>query len=335
MDFSANINPLGISPKGREALHDWQALIQHYPEPYQPSLREHLARYYGLPVGNIAAGNGATEFLYTLCLHIRPLRVWTVAPTFSEYARAGMAAGAEIVSTPRENLVARATSDLSRNDIVCLCTPNNPDGVILSVDSVAQWVNLTRQRGAYLVIDESFGDFDASLPSYRLQTVQECHVFVLQSLTKFWAIPGLRLGALFAHHTHIERILAHTDQWNVNVLAAAYMMAALADRDYISATRRLIAAEKERMYRRYLQIDGMEVVPPSVNFMLMRLPVGLTANALANRLANQGLLIRNCDNYDGLSDRHIRIAIRTPQENDRLFGAISQEIRALQKEATD
>ncbi len=288
-----------------------------------------------MPAENIAAGNGATEFLYTLFSNLRPPRVWTVAPTFSEYARAGVAAGATIVSASREVLAGKATETLGKNDVVCICIPNNPDGVILDSDTVAWWLDLTRERGAYLLIDESFGDFDAALPSYRRLVLCEKHLLILRSLTKFWAIPGLRLGALFAHHTQIERVLAQTDQWNVNVLAAAYMMAALYDRDYIDSTRRLIAAEKERMYRQYCRIDGMTVIPPSVNFMLMRLPAKLTAKVLAARLEAKGILIRNCDNYDGLSPQHIRIAIRTSQENDRLFAALAEEICILQKEGTD
>ncbi len=330
LDFSANINPLGPSPLGLAALGDWTERIQHYPEPYHVTLRQELGRYYRLAPENIAAGNGATEFLYTLFSHLRPPRVWVVAPTFSEYARAGLAAGARIISKAREDLLRDAQENLRRNDAVCLCLPNNPDGTIPAPEIVAQWMDLTRRRGAYLLLDESFGDFNPEFASYRNSVITNPHVFVLQSLTKFWAIPGLRLGALFAHCEQIENVLAQTDQWNVNVLATQYMTAALQDTAYITATQALIATEKNRVYEMYRSRSDFAVHYPAVNFMLMKLPPHCAASIIADRLAARGILIRNCDNYDGLTSRHIRIAIREPQDNDTLFAALVEEVERLQ-----
>ncbi len=329
LDFSANINPLGPSPRGIAALQNWDKLICHYPEPYQTTLRQNLGQYYNLDIENIAVGNGATEFLYTLFSHLRPSRIWVTAPTFSEYARAGIASGSQIISLPQDELMTEAQKKMKSNEVVCLCQPNNPDGKMLSQECVGRWLELTEQRGAYVLMDESFSDFAPHFMSYRHYVKENRRLFVLQSLTKFWSIPGLRLGALFAYSDWIRLLLAGMDQWNVNVLAARYMTEALWDTEYILSTQHLVQTEKERIYQKYSQIEGLSVIRPIVNFMLMELPSQITSKMLCDHLAKRDILIRNCDNYDGLGERHIRIAIRCPEENDYLFSTISEELRNI------
>lgn len=327
-DFSANINPFGVSAVGIAACRDWERAIQHYPEPESRTATAAVAAFYDVPAEQVMLGNGATELLYLWFAEHKPPVLYVPAPTFSEYERAGIAAGAEIRYFSREDF-ATLPLRVQAGEAVCLCTPNNPTGELLSANELQRWATAAQAGQWHVLIDESFGDFVADFPSAKPYLAGNPYLHILQSLTKFWAVPGLRIGALFTTADTVQALRAKTDIWNVNVMASLYITAALTDRAYYERTRRFLQAEVKRVTALYRELPGWEVYPPTANFMLLRLPAPRLAAEFTQALARRGFLIRNCDNYPGLTAAHIRVAIRSAEENDALYAAICEEIRSI------
>lgn len=324
-DFSANINPLGLSPEGVEALQDWSTLALHYPEPNNRTLRKALSRFYQHDEAGVVLGNGATELLFTVFRYWRPSTVWIPVPTFSEYARAAISVGAEIRQIAWED-IPNSVTKMSKGDVLCICSPNNPTGAYTDVSQLKKWLQSAHERGARILVDESFIDFNPDLDTARSLVDKRDDFVVLHSLTKFWGIPGLRAGVMFAAPELAETMHADLDIWNVNALAASYLKAALNDIEYFQNTQKFVYEEKKRVYEKYTALPELFVYPPTANFILLNLQRKLTAAELTELLLAQGLMIRNCDNYPGLDSYHVRIAIRQAADNDRLFAAISKEV---------
>ena len=303
LDFSANINPLGMPTSVRDALIKNLDGVEHYPDPEAHALKAAIAQRYALDVENIAVFNGAAEFFYIYFNLIAPTDIFIPTPTFSEYERAATAAGLRIsFDAPAGSMI--------------VCNPNNPTGQLRSVDEI---LNLKATR---LIVDESFIDFVGDDRSVKKFVGQRNGLIVVQSLTKIFAIPGLRLGFAAASADVITRIDRAKDVWNVNYLAQIAGVAALNDLDYLNRTRRWIEIERRHVYDRLRSIDGVEVFEPTANFVLIKFESERRARAVCEALAEENILVRRCDNFRGLDGRYIRMAIRLRAENDRVLDII-------------
>ena len=324
LDFSANINPLGLSPGVRAALSETMDAVACYPDPDATALKQSIAKCYQADSSNIETGNGAVELIYFLCRALAPDRILIPAPTFGEYAAGARAAGVRVETLPlhQENGFrpdpAEMARKLRKNDLLFFCNPNNPTGVVLNRRELEPLIQAAGSTGAHIVVDESFIDFRPSLAqeSCRSLAGKQEGLVVLQSLTKFLAIPGLRLGFLLAPAKLVQEIKNLRDPWNVNVMAQAAGAAGLDDRDYRHQTVAMVQAEKEYLFREFQKLPGFSPLPPSVNFMLADIGgSGWDALRLQEALWPHRILIRNCGSFPGLSRSHIRVAIKSPPEN--------------------
>lgn len=342
IDFSANINPLGLPTAVKDAMSRHLDAVVHYPDPKGTALRRGLEKAYGIPGDSILLGNGAAELFYLYMHTFRPRKVLLPVPSFSEYERAARAVGAALdychlsadddFAFPWEKL-RRACGEV---DCIILGNPNNPTGTLALAADLASLAELGARKGTDIIVDESFLDF---LPSDKAYSVLEPasrweSLFVIRSLTKFYALPGLRLG--FGVTTPFRQGLmeGHKDDWNVNVLAQYAGAAALADEDYQKASRRLVAAERDRLYEALRRLPGIEVFRPCVNFLLWRLADDDLAEALIKALRDEGILVRSCANYIGLTPAYIRTAVRTSWENDEFIQILQEKLmnlRSIQK----
>lgn len=334
LDFSANINPLGLSPKVRQAILKSIDEITAYPDPQGLRLRHALGTFYHLPLEHLLLGNGAAELFYCFFYAIRSKRVHLLAPCFSEYARAARAAGAQIIvkevseSTDFQINLAQATADLQKDDVLVLCNPNNPTGTLLNRADILICIQEAQKLGAWILVDESFLDFclDADKRTAKDLATRYENLCVIQSLTKFYAIPGLRLGFAVLPMPLRARMEGMKDVWSVNVLAQNAGVAALADGEYQQATRDFIATEKMFVSQNLQQFTDVKVYPPAVNFVLFRLPVAMQnhTQAMVQQFRAHGILVRDCANYQGLSAGYLRMAVRTRAENLRFFTAMQE-----------
>ncbi len=328
-DFSASINPLGPAPGVREAVGAAFDRLVHYPDTACAELRETLAACHGLSPGQLCMANGSTELIYLLPRLVEGKRALIVAPAFSEYERALALAGWEVdflCLRPREGF--RLSLPLLGEklkegfDLLFLCNPGNPAGNLVAPEETERIMDLAKAAGTFLVLDEAFIDFCED-NSAKAIAVRAGNCIVLRSMTKFYALPGLRLGYAIASERVIGRLERLRAPWSVNTLAQAAGLASLADHDYRERTVRLVAAERDFLASALTRLSGLVAHPSAANYLLVEIAEGPPAEELRQRLLTERLLIRECGNFTGLDDRFFRVAVRSRDENMRLARALA------------
>ena len=328
-DFSANINPLGLAPSVRAAVADSIDDIIHYPDPSGKELKEALSDFYGVPAEYFVLGNGAAELFYVLFHTEHPKKVLLPIPSFSEYERAALAAGAEVVyHTLKEEEDFALSADLAELDgIDCILigNPNNPTGNMIKGAELEKLIKKAAGTGTIVAVDESFLDFreDENEYSVRTLTAKYDNLVILRSLTKFYALPGLRLGFAITNPNRVEKMDMGKDPWNVNLLAQKAGIAALKDTEYQNKSRKLVAEECARFAKELRTISGFKVFEPTVNFILIHLGEEWeNSAAFCARMRKKGFLLRDCSNYPGLDNMFVRVAVKTREENEEFMAAL-------------
>lgn len=352
VDFSANINPLGPSQRGLDALNAQLRYISHYPDATNDDVLNAIADTYGMDKHQIIVGNGAAELLYAICRLPGYTGAFVPAPGFSEYKEALEASKIpvrDIFYRPREDdngkpyfevpylALETFAAELKGQDgriIVFLGNPNNPDGTLLDKDHIRTVASMLKDANSLLVIDESFIDFVGNDPlqdnehSIRSLVNEFDNIIVVHSFTKFYAVPGLRIGAAFTNETLITQLQQYIPSWSVNTLAQAYTKAALNDVDYIKRTKQELNEERAFMYNALDAIEGITVYPPSANFMLFQVnQEGITANYINEELKKYNMIVRNCDSYVGLTNHWVRIAIKDHETNIKLVDKLTDILK--------
>ena len=352
VDFSANINPLGPSQRGLDALNAQLRYISHYPDATNDDVLNAIADTYGMDKHQIIVGNGAAELLYAICRLPGYTGAFVPAPGFSEYKEALEASKIpvrDIFYRPREDdngkpyfevpylALETFAAELKGQDgriIVFLGNPNNPDGTLLDKDHIRTVASMLKDANSLLVIDESFIDFVGNDPlqdnehSIRSLVNEFDNIIVVHSFTKFYAVPGLRIGAAFTNETLITQLQQYIPSWSVNTLAQAYTKAALNDVDYIKRTKQELNEERAFMYNALDAIEGITVYPPSANFILFQVnQEGITANDINEELKKYNMIVRNCDSYVGLTNHWVRIAIKDHDTNIKLVDKLTDILK--------
>ena len=352
VDFSANINPLGPSQRGLDALNAQLRYISHYPDATNDDVLNAIADTYEMDKHQIIVGNGAAELLYAICRLPGYTGAFVPAPGFSEYKEALEASKIpvrDIFYRPREDdngkpyfevpylALETFAAELKGQDgriIVFLGNPNNPDGTLLDKDHIRTVASMLKDANSLLVIDESFIDFVGNDPlqdnehSMRSLVNEFDNIIVVHSFTKFYAVPGLRIGAAFANETLITQLQQYIPSWSVNTLAQAYTKAALNDVDYIKRTKQELNEERAFMYNSLDDIEGITVYPPSANFILFQVnQEGITANYINEELKKYNMIVRNCDSYVGLTNHWVRIAIKDHDTNIKLVDKLTNILK--------
>lgn len=326
LDFSANINTLGppeaALAAGEEALYGEAG---RYPDLHYAELGAALAGYLGVPAETVLPTNGGAEALFLAARTAAEgpgRKAIVLEPTFSEYAAAARAAGFEVTSVVarrpetsfRLNLSILESTLEERNDagLVFLCNPNNPTGDAVSRRDVLRAAKMVREVGAALVVDEAFADFAPGL-SVAAEAGESLFegLYVARSFTKFFAVPGLRLGCLVCPEP--DRVRAFQPSWPVNAIAAAVGVAAIGDEDFAKATLAEVTLRRGGLLGMLDELPEVTVYPGAANFLLARGPEGL-----AERLARRGILVRGCEPFRGLGPGFFRVAVRGAGENKRL-----------------
>ncbi|XID94009.1 threonine-phosphate decarboxylase CobD [Paenibacillaceae bacterium WGS1546] len=337
LDFSANINPLGPPPQALEALKNGLEAIVNYPDPGHRAFKRVLAVKLGVAEEALLVGNGAAECIALALSGLGVRKVGVIAPCFSEYAQLAEKYGAEVrVLVGKEENGFRAEPAelaplLEEVDLLFLGHPNNPTGLSYSLDDLREIAALAQRHSAYLVVDEAFIDF---IPVERRATLlpeldRHPHVILLHSMTKFYAIPGLRLGYAIADPGLVSRMARKQVAWSVNGFALLAGQACLRPdaAEYERRTRELIGRESAYLRAELRSRLGWRTWPGEANFLLVRTSERWTARLLQEALGPKGVMIRSCAAYDGLTDRDVRIAVRGRADNDRLLQALAEADR--------
>ena len=324
-DMSANVNPLGPMPALIEHLRGSISAIAALPEVDAGGIVGAFSRFYGIDPRQVMAGNGTTELIYLIPRALSVKKALVVGPTYSDYRDA-----CAMNQVACDHLICRVEDDFvpdmqairkvaATADLVFLCNPNNPTGALVNLTDIDA---LCRSLpDTVFVIDESYLPF-APVPADATMIGSDLpNVMVLNSMSKAFRIPGLRIGFVKAPEPLMQHLAPFALPWSVNSLAQAAVQWLMDHPErveqFLSSTRHMIEKEKRRIEEHIHQKTEARCFPSTTSFILMRLPDGLNAQTVWRHMADNRILIRDCSNFSGLSGAFIRISLKTEAENRR------------------
>lgn len=315
INFSSNVyNHVDHSGLHQHLFQQMES-IRTYPEPEPYSLEKVLAERFHLSSEEVCVTNGATEAIYLIAQTFRNQISAILMPTFSEYADACRLHGHKVVPIYNLNRLP------DRGRLIWLCNPNNPTGEVREKEVLTACIKQNPQ--CIFVMDQSYEFFTQKALLTAREAAEFPNVILLHSMTKRFAVPGLRLGYITACKELLHEIRTQRMPWSVNQLAIEAGHYLLSSSQY-DIDISLLLKEKERLAQSLLSIGGMEIWPSDTHYMLVQLRMGKAA-ALKEYLATeQGILIRDASNFEGLNEHFFRIATQTPEENDKLVESIKK-----------
>lgn len=330
LDFSVNINPLGVPRTVNEALHRAVGKCTLYPDMEAQALKEAVCRMLSVPKERLLFGNGASELFMAITHAIKPKKVVIPAPSFYGYEYAAAAARSEILyyELKRENdfcvtegLCESLTEDVS---LLFLANPNNPTGRLLRRETAGVLLRHCLEKGIYVVADECFIEFCEGCPSLLPELDKNDRLLIVRTFTKIFSIPGVRLGYLICKDKGLlAKIAGQLPEWNLSCFAQEAGCACAGEKAFLAETESLI--RRERMFlTEALKQRGFLVFPSDANFILFCRKEETIGTTLYEQLLRQGILIRDCGNFRGLGSGFYRIAVKTREENVRLLHALEQ-----------
>lgn len=340
LDFSSNINPLGIPDSFRKLLEERLVDFTRYPDISYREVREKIASYIGLTdIDGIIPGNGAVELIYKLAASSGMKSVAALRPTFSEYRRAAATAGLGYYDIPafkpdHSGLDMEMLLDnIDPRTLVVICNPNNPTGTAVEKRQMREFAKALQPLDCKLVIDEAFIEFTEGYPHNSMVNELEEHsnVTVIRAATKFFGMPGIRLGYAVSSDTNtILGVRKLMEPWNLNTAAVIAASSVFADMEYIERSKAWIKTEREYLFKALDSFDKLEVYPSAANFHLLRLTGRhMDSQGLKVAMAERGILIRTPEGFSGLTKSHFRLAVKDRLSNNKLLEAMGDVLKTL------
>lgn len=322
VDYSSNINPLGLSPGLEEEIRKGLQSLRAYPDIKYRKLKKAVAVYLGCEEENVVLGNGSLELIDNFIFLSK--RVILCTPSFSEYELRSLVHGKDLVRIPYKedfSLDRKALAKtIKEGDTLILGNPNNPTGLRIEKEELLEIYHRIREARAFLLLDEAFFEFcPRDYDSIQLFKPFEYEgVSILRASTKFFALPGIRLGYGCASKSMTQKINKIQLPWSVNSLAEIAGVFILKDKDYIERSKAYIEAERKYLLEELSRIKGIKAYKTHSNFILIKLLFGDEVEAFDFFLQN-GIIIRKCSSFTELANNHIRIAVKDRASNDRLL----------------
>jgi threonine-phosphate decarboxylase len=329
VDFSASLNPLGAPPEAIRAYHEAASKISKYPLPYPRELEARIAAWLGVSPDTVIAANGSTQLIYLVARALNLRSPFVVIPTFSEIANALFAAGSNPLPIPTR---AEDNFRLSRSalhealeagaDAAFMGRPNSPTGVVTGLDDTAAIARECARRGAWCVIDEAFIEFADDPRSAAGLLDSNPRLIVFRSLTKIFAIPGLRLGYLLGSANFVRKLRDVIEPWSVNAIAEHVALACLdVAGDFIDLARRNVKLERRWLEHRLSRLPNLHMFPSSANFLMFEISGEQSRGEFGRHMTTRGLTIRDLSALPGCGRGMYRIGVRSRSDNERLAAA--------------
>lgn len=331
LDYSSNINPLGVPNSFKKAVIENFETLEKYPDIDYVELRTAIGDYNNCHIDNVVVGNGATEVLFLYMKAVKAKKVLIIAPTFAEYERAARAAGRDVKFFPlskdfslNENMLLEFITD---EDVVVMCNPNNPTGKFQNLEKIKKIADFLERKNKKLFIDEAFIEFVDDWKDKTAFLLKHKNIFILRALTKFFALPGVRLGyGLTYDESILDEIKNIREPWSVNGVAEIAGKTMLLDSLYIHETENWIKKEKLWFYEELCKIDNIEVTPTETNFILVKL-LNDNAKSFRKKMIENGVLVRDASNFMFLDESYIRLAIKDRKKNEQVLEALRRVLK--------
>lgn len=329
IDFSVNLNPLGMPDV---ILKNWDSLfnaVQDYPSINAEGITDFYAYKAGIKPDEFLAGNGSTELIYLIPRVLKFKKVVIPAPSFYDYERASILAGAEVITyplKPENNFELPSAIELetliNNVDAIWVGRPNNPTAGMFKRDIIIELAE--KYPDKYFIIDEAFIQF---VDNWKGESLISCNrypnLIIIHSFTKFYSIAGLRMGGVIGHRDTIGRLNEYKEPWTVNGIAEKVAPLLKDCEDYETAILKYLTSERERVFGILKEMDGIEVFPSCTNFFLCRWRKTENLDDLLKYLLGNGIFIRDCRNFRGLEHNYFRFGIRSVIENNSLLSLLS------------
>lgn len=333
LDYSSNINPMGVPELFKKAVIENFEMLEKYPDPDYVELRESIGKYNNLSQNEIIVGNGATEILFLYMRAMQPKKTVVVAPSFAEYRRALESIGSEIIYYPmlEENNwkldIERFINEVPQCNLVVICNPNNPTGSFVSLEDIEKINSTLEKRGIKLFIDEAFIEFIKGWESLTGVLLKSKNIFVMRALTKFFAVPGVRLGYGITYDSEVlEKMNQCKEPWSVNTFAELAGKTMLWDRKYIEDAEKWIDEEKKWFYEESQRIKNIKTYPTNTNFILVKL-LKYNSKEVRDKMIEKGVVVRDASNFQYLDERYIRLAIKNRENNKKVLKALEEVMK--------
>lgn len=328
LDFSANINPLGLPRQVKRTLYKNFERILHYPDCNAPELVQKIAGYLRINAQNILLGNGSAELIYLIVNAFKPKTVLIPVPTFSEYERAAKSVRAKVrflrLEEKNNFRLNSSRPNPDKADMFFLCHPNNPTGNFI----LDNYDGIERLADRLVVIDEAFMDFLPQQEKHSMvyRAIKSKKVAVLRTFTKMFALPGLRIGYLVAHKDTVSKLRKHQCPWNTNSLAQLAAELVLENEEYVKRSVRIVEKERGFLRDEIAGIEKLTCYPSVANFLLVKIGESrINAGSLRKKILARGILVRDCSNFRNLTKGgFIRVAVRNRAENERLVKTLRE-----------
>ena len=333
LDFSSNINPLGVPDSFTSNLQEAVNKLKVYPDSQYRESKGYICTYINQGPGldftpaDLVLGNGAGENIDLAIAGLESICI--VVPSFIEYEKSAKKRGVKVVYSYLDDNMALDYKDLAKKiqgvEGLMIGNPNNPNGGIIGQDKLKPLLDYCQHNNKRVIIDEAFIEFTGCQQDSLLALAQQYSCLcIIRALTKFCGIPGVRLGySICKDHGYNKEMASKQIPWNINTFAELALKYVLQDQDYIQETLKWLKEERATFIQQLEKVAIIErVYPTNANFVLVKLR-GITGKQLYQALLEQGILIRTCSNYEGLDDGYVRFAIKSKENNKMLIRAVS------------
>lgn len=330
ISFSANVNPLGLSPLLKKSLAKQMDVLCRYPDREYTALRTTIATYCDTTLASIFVGNGSTELISLIISLIKPKKAIIFAPTYSEYEHEVTLSGGESIYFPMDEanefsydsscLYPMLTEEM---DMLILCNPNNPTGNTIGISDLDALLHVCDEKNIFVMIDETYMEFVINYKNITAVSLTKKYqnLAIIRGISKFFACPGLRLGyTITTNKELLSNCKEKQNAWSINSLAEVAGRVMFTDTAYISATQTLINTERDRVINILKRIPTLHVFPATANFCLIKiLCPNITASTVFEIAIRQGLMIRDCSSFSYLDSSFFRICFMRKKDNNRLL----------------
>ncbi len=328
INFSGNVNPLGLPQSVKTAISENVGAVVDYPDVSYINLRKAIGEYTKVNFENILVGNGSTELISSLIKTLKPKNSIIVSPAYSEYLKEIKLAGGDYTLLPLKeeedfSLDVTQIPVTDSTDLIVLCNPNNPTGSYADINQIEQLLTVCKKTGTWLMIDETYVEF--SHPSAHVSamalTEKFDNLFIIRGTSKFFACPGLRLGYGICSNADLrDKINAFKDPWSVGTLAVIGGCVMFTDKEFINKTVELINTQRDRLINELSKIKDLKLYPTQSNFILAKiLRKDITSHYVFEEMLKSYLLIRDAADFPYLNDSFIRFCVLDEESNTKLI----------------
>lgn len=322
VDFSSNINPLGVPEGLRKLLMDNLKDMEAYPDIKYRKLKKSIAKYLGCDEKLVLVGNGAMDLIDSFTKLSK--RVLVMSPAFSEYTKRALVHGKEVKSIPYKD---DFTIDLKtieeivkKHDLLILGNPNNPTGLRIDKETLIEIHKIVKSKEGYLILDEAFFEFAPkdydSIEIFKTYNYE--NIGIIRAATKFFALPGLRLGYGCTSLELKEKLEKFQMPWRVNCFADIAGQYIFEQKEYIEKSKKYIDIERNYLLKELDKIDNIKAHNTAANYILIKL-LKWDEEYLFQFFLKKGIVIRKCSSFKILGNSYIRVAIKDRTNNERLI----------------